>query len=542
MCAACNAGAAERMRRKRRRDVDAADARRLASGLERAGDAARERCLYADASVYYADALEVGPLDPHERARISEKLAEAIVLGPSPGAARSVLDGVPTEVSERPESAKKAVDILLLKARERTLEGKIAAARSLLLEAIRIAEASGNASLRKLAYGTLSGRLLASHEYEEAATCLRAMGSVSEDDDATIQVLYYRLRGNLAAGRGDAEGAIAEFQRAVAAAQRDDDLVRAVVVWSSYGFNAMTLGRTGLALSCYQHAVFAARRFRIAWLTPFMCLELADMLFKLGDYSDAYEYLRQCLQYDAQAALLDSVFTENGLQIAMHAGDRDAIARCTRPGVVSEAFVSGEPSTVGAVAGAFAEWHVRSGRPDEARRLLHRAVGHVNAVATIWELPIAVARFGVPSDLPKARRLIESRAALPNADVARACLALFDAYALKRAEGAFEAAAREAIRRFETLGWRHLAGLARALLPAGSVPASAHPFDVRSDGESMLTAREREVAELVRKGMTNRSIAAELHISEHTVDSHVRSILGRLGLRSRYQIAGAQRA
>jgi DNA-binding CsgD family transcriptional regulator/tetratricopeptide (TPR) repeat protein len=52
-----------------------------------------------------------------------------------------------------------------------------------------------------------------------------------------------------------------------------------------------------------------------------------------------------------------------------------------------------------------------------------------------------------------------------------------------------------------------------------------------------LTRREKEVAALVARGLTNRRIAQELMISEYTVESHVASILKKLNLRSREQVA-----
>lgn len=51
-----------------------------------------------------------------------------------------------------------------------------------------------------------------------------------------------------------------------------------------------------------------------------------------------------------------------------------------------------------------------------------------------------------------------------------------------------------------------------------------------------LTAREREVAALVARGLTNREIASELFISEATAKRHVENILSKLGLDSRRRL------
>jgi DNA-binding CsgD family transcriptional regulator len=60
-----------------------------------------------------------------------------------------------------------------------------------------------------------------------------------------------------------------------------------------------------------------------------------------------------------------------------------------------------------------------------------------------------------------------------------------------------------------------------------------------SDGAGYkLGARQLEVAQLVAKGLSNRQIGARLFLSERTVDSHVRTILNKLGFNSRAQIAG----
>ncbi len=49
--------------------------------------------------------------------------------------------------------------------------------------------------------------------------------------------------------------------------------------------------------------------------------------------------------------------------------------------------------------------------------------------------------------------------------------------------------------------------------------------------------READVARLVADGLTNKQIGLRLFRSERTVDSHVRSILNKLGFNSRAQVA-----
>src|ERR687883_497985 len=59
-------------------------------------------------------------------------------------------------------------------------------------------------------------------------------------------------------------------------------------------------------------------------------------------------------------------------------------------------------------------------------------------------------------------------------------------------------------------------------------PALMPAFLAGKDREEMLTAREREILQLLADGMSNADVAGRLFISQETVKSHVRHILTKL--------------
>jgi non-specific serine/threonine protein kinase len=77
--------------------------------------------------------------------------------------------------------------------------------------------------------------------------------------------------------------------------------------------------------------------------------------------------------------------------------------------------------------------------------------------------------------------------------------------------------------------------LAQAVALADALTPPPHPAPPADHGD--LSPRERQVAVLIARGLTNKQVAAELVVSPATVRSHVEHILTKLDLRSRAQIA-----
>jgi two-component system nitrate/nitrite response regulator NarL len=71
------------------------------------------------------------------------------------------------------------------------------------------------------------------------------------------------------------------------------------------------------------------------------------------------------------------------------------------------------------------------------------------------------------------------------------------------------------------------------LMAAAGMHLHSHPQPATPIAGEALTAREREVLELVAAGLPNKAIARELGISEHTAKFHVGSLLAKLGAASR---------
>ncbi len=77
--------------------------------------------------------------------------------------------------------------------------------------------------------------------------------------------------------------------------------------------------------------------------------------------------------------------------------------------------------------------------------------------------------------------------------------------------------------------------LAAAVRDPKGTRSPAAAAGASSDPASALTARERSVLALLARGTSNDAVAAELGMSPHTARTHVRNILRKLGVRSRFE-------
>ena len=230
---------------------------------------------------------------------------------------------------------------------------------------------------------------------------------------------------------------------------------------------------------------------------------------------------------------------------------------------------------------------IESARPERAAELLRPLVGeHIDGAMPVergffWEtLALAEIGAGQPSRAEKYIARAEQDAAtielaIPRGAAlrARAALTLATGEPARAAQLAAESADAFASigARMEVAFSRHLQGRAlaesdareaaiatlreaeaeldacgsarerdaarRELRKLGARAEVRGPAAGADSGVAALTQREREIADLVADRRTNREIAAELFLSEKTIESHLRNVFVKLGASSRVEVA-----
>jgi DNA-binding CsgD family transcriptional regulator len=184
------------------------------------------------------------------------------------------------------------------------------------------------------------------------------------------------------------------------------------------------------------------------------------------------------------------------------------------------------------------EGALRAGRRDLALAWTDEIVPFGEATAAPWALAVVEHGRALLADAEEAERHFE-RALAHHArsgrmpDRARTQLAYGEF--LRRARRRVDARAhlRAALETFEDLAAAGWAERARQELRASGETARRRDASAAAD----LTPQELQVAGLVRQGMSNRDVAAQLFLSPRTVDFHLRNVFAKVGVSSRTELA-----
>lgn len=236
--------------------------------------------------------------------------------------------------------------------------------------------------------------------------------------------------------------------------------------------------------------------------------------------------------------------------------DESVLSRATRVHVAAAQLEAGEPEGCLAAMSAggapefagvepgrrawlyaiLARAELALGRPEAARDWVQRGEAAAEGLGLPYaEASVLCARAQLehkePGSLTSAAALADSVGAVIQASRARLLAGQItgDVALLQRAES--DLAACGAIRLRDEA--------ARELRRLGVKTGARRRRAVGTDGLSALSGREREVADLVALGRTNKEIAAELFLSEKTIENHMTRLFSKLGVSRRAEVAKA---
>ncbi len=214
----------------------------------------------------------------------------------------------------------------------------------------------------------------------------------------------------------------------------------------------------------------------------------------LGRYEEAFAAARECCEYEDLGFHSWCLFEL--IEAATHLGDRESAAAAL-PRFVERAGAGGNDWGMGAVAAARA----LLATDDDAEAHFAEAIDRLERANIV--LHLARTRLSYGEWLRRVNRRLDARQQLT---------AAHEMFTTMGAEGFAERARRELIATGEKVRKQQL-----------------------SSGDH-LTGQEAQIARLAADGLTNSEIGAQLFISTHTVEWHLRKVFVKLGITSRRQL------
>jgi DNA-binding CsgD family transcriptional regulator len=336
------------------------------------------------------------------------------------------------------------------------------------------------------------------------------------------------------------------------------------------------------ARDAYARALEESEELGSAWLLPDMLMLSGELRFLTGDWDDAAAELEPGLLLAAKHGQKISINQSRAYQAVIATAGTDlAAAKAALSSVADQ--VSADAPWYGAEMVAFAAALVAEAEGDELRafqalcrfwqydvereiRYYHRYLGPAlvrlaltldradlaHDVVVVMEASAALAPE-VPTVVCAALRCRGVLECDPELLLEAAELARMGGRALDHAATCEDAATVlvdagrqeeakqlliEAQSRYDNMGAIAWSARVAASLRSLGVRQGARGRHRRAEtGWESLTASERAVSKLVAQGFTNREVARRLHISPHTVNTHLRHVFQKLSVTTRSELA-----
>ena len=404
--------------------------------------------------------------------------------------------------------------------------------------AVTILEPLGPSLELARAYSGLSQlAMLASDDDEAIAWGMRALDLNQRFGDDQIRAHALINIGVVAAYRDpDDDSALREGFTVADLAGDRHEAVRALI---NLAWAKLSWVRPGEARRYAGQGIDYARRHEVDQLLAYLEVTDAWLLLRAGDWAAAEAIAGGEAGNGTTVGelLADTVLTE----LAVRRGDDDA--RMRLDDLADAVGRTGELQRIEPVLELEIEWSLTRGEPPPRARFeqLTRSLGP-DHWATLFGGTLAAwaSVAGLPHEPAGPMPLV--CAAMLAGDFAGAA-DMFGAAgwphhrALMLSMLEDRQALSEALDIARRLGAEPLAARVTRRMRDLGVPVPRGPFATTRANTAGLTSRQLEVVTLVADGLTNADIAAQLFISERTVEHHVEAILAKLGVASRREAA-----
>ncbi len=517
---------------------------------DRAGDAAFALNAFSDAVSYYERALELTPNDEDRRANILRKLALSLNAGGlAEQALRALHEAIDISVARGEYDF--AARMLMSAAGQLNNAGDMQGGIDLIdrfvaVHGTRLSVASLDAMRATQAFvvSNLSDPIQIK-KYLDLVGSTSALEAIGRMHYWGARALMNAILGSRAALLADVDVLLGDIPSSMPVA----DIASILHV----GRTLMLAGFPERADEALVRALELSKRFGFTGLHGCAQSIRAANLFLAGRLDEARAALRAALK------LGDLPVTKYCLEvwgplIGTALDDRALVDRSMGLGMSSQLRARKNDNSLGVAIATAAVAAAAEGRIDDARSMMAEAVDRIEIAFSATPVLTYAARFVDGARLEKLMRLTEGNEQIVVASAGAHVRAIV---AERRGDAATATAAGlEAARLYREIGWPVMEGQALEIAgrttealalyrSAGSVDdlrrldlrvrTSASLARPSGDG---LSEREREVADLVARGLTNRAVAEALFVGEKTVEKHVTAIYAKLGFSTRARLAG----
>jgi non-specific serine/threonine protein kinase len=347
--------------------------------------------------------------------------------------------------------------------------------------------------------------------------------------------------GSLAVTHADLDGARPLFEEGLQLAREVRDTYLAAWALVNLGYLALVSGDLVRARELLLEGVDVSRAGNHLGWEAFNLRQLGFVAARAGDDAAARPLLERALELATQAGFVRVIaFSQLSLGWLCYRAAERASAQAYLESSLEHWHAMREPPSSVATATAMAglgHLAVDRGEPMVAAPLFAELLTYAHPPGGEYVLRLALEGFAhLAAQLGQAAAALRLASAATRLEANPATKRAFRGSSL--VERWIATARAAAGPRTTVSAWNAGAAFsaAEAIAAAESV-AEAASGSACPNSPLDLTSREREVAILVAAGLTNREIAERLIVGDRTVESHVRSALGKLGFRSRFQLA-----